>query len=130
MNYHKTTYIAKLEKAIAERWGEIATENPSKFWNEEVAEEYKEEVEKLEQKILEKEHSDRQEEIGEDILISGNMLEREGRENCDTCGEYSFKSRDDIYLRKYGVCKECYFEYIHNREERWENGWRPDCYEA
>ena len=129
MNYHKSTYIAKLEKAIAERWGDIAADNPSKYWNEDLADEYEEEVDKLEEKIIESEHSDRKKEKGE-FSISRKMLEQGSRDHCEACGVYSFKSRDDIYLTRYDVCQECYYQYIHNREERWESGWRPDCYGA
>jgi hypothetical protein len=31
-----------------------------------------------------------------------------------------------MYLSKYDCCFECYVEYIEDREQRWEKGWRPD----
>lgn len=33
---------------------------------------------------------------------------------------------DDKYLYKWGCCRFCYVEFVEHREERWEDGWRPE----
>lgn len=27
---------------------------------------------------------------------------------------------------KFGVCQNCFIEYVEGREKKWEEGWRPD----
>ena len=40
MTAKDTDYIAKIEKAIAQKYGEEATHNPRRFWNEDKEQEY------------------------------------------------------------------------------------------
>ncbi len=54
------------------------------------------------------------------ILINKNT-----NKTCCVCERYSFESHDDLYLTKFETCKECYIQYIEDREERWTKGWRP-----
>lgn len=121
----KVTYIAKLERAIEERWGEEAAKNPRKDWDEEQQEKYEEEAEELNKKIFKNESEDVKVERN-GYIVSESLMNRESRNNCEVCNSYSFKSRDDLYLNRFGVCYDCYFQYIDGREERWEKGWRPN----
>ena len=40
-------YVARLEKAIAKRWGKDAVQNPRKFWDDEKEESYKKQLKEL-----------------------------------------------------------------------------------
>ena len=43
----------------------------------------------------------------------------ESNRSCPTCGSYSFKSVDDLYMTKFECCFKCYIQYVEGREERW-----------
>jgi len=122
---NKLDYIAKLEKAIEKRWGKEAVDNPRKHLTEEDQEKYAKEVEEMQKKLFKKEQKDVKVER-QGYVVSESMLNKESRNNCEVCNKYSFKSRDDLYLTKFGVCYDCYFQYIEGREERWHKGWRPE----
>ena len=59
------------------------------------------------------------------FLVSKKLLNRDSNRTCDTCNTYSFDSKDDVYVNKYGCCFKCYIQYVEDREERWNAGWRP-----
>ena len=40
----KQEYVAKLEKAISQKYGEEATHNPRRFWDEEKEKQYIEQI--------------------------------------------------------------------------------------
>lgn len=114
--------IAKIEKAIKEKYGDDAIQNPKKFWNEDKEKEYLKDLKEFYGK------SKREEEIDE---ISGikirNKKNKEHQERtCPVCGSYSFSSRDDLYMNKFQCCFNCYVQYVEDREERWKTGWRPE----
>lgn len=128
MDREDMNYISNLEDAVREKWGEIAADNPMKHFDEEDREQYKEEVERINKKFFKsrRESADKKD-IGDSVKIDEEFfVGREGNDICEVCKRYSFKSKDDLYLKQYGSCKECYIEYIEGRENRWENGWRPD----
>ena len=118
-------YVAKVEKAIASKYGEETIQNPRGNWDEEKEKEYEEQIKKLAEK--EREAEDRDEKIEVDgILMSRKLLNRETtKRSCPVCGAYSFKIRDDVFMNKFDCCYNCYFQWIEGREERWETGWRP-----
>ena len=47
----KQDYIVKLEKAISQKYGEEATHNPRRFWNEDNEKEYLQQSVKEQQKF-------------------------------------------------------------------------------
>mgnify|MGYP003131543237 CR=1 FL=1 len=118
-------YIAKVEKAIAQKYGEEATHNPKRFWNEEKEKEY------IEQSLQERQKfaklSDGEDKVEQDgFLINKKLLTRDHKRTCPVCEKYSFHPRDDLYMNKFEACFECYIQHIQMREERWETGWRPN----
>jgi len=118
-------YIAKVEKAIAQKYGEEATHNPKRYWNEDKEKDY------LEQSIRERQKfaklSDGEDKVEEDgFLINKKLLTRDHNRTCPVCVKYSFHPRDDLYMNKFEACFECYMKYIRGREERWSTGWRPN----
>ena len=60
------------------------------------------------------------------VLIPKKLLNRETNRTCPTCEEYSFSSRDDVYMIKYDCCHKCFIQWIEDREQRWLDGWRPN----
>ena len=118
-------YIAKLEKAISQKYGEEAINNPKRFWDEDKEKDY------LEQSIRERQKfaklSDGEDKVEEDgFLINKKLLTRDHNRTCPVCVKYSFHPRDDLYMNKFEACFECYMKYVRGREERWSTGWRPN----
>jgi len=118
-------YIAKLEKAISQKYGDEAINNPKRYWNEDKEKDY------LEQSIRERQKfaklSDGEDKVEEDgFLINKKLLTRDHNRTCPVCVKYSFHPRDDLYMNKFEACFECYMKYIRGREERWSTGWRPN----
>ena len=118
-------YIAKVEKAIAQKYGEEATHNPKRYWNEDKEKDY------LEQSIRERQKfaklSDGEDKVEEDgFLINKKLLTRDHNRTCPVCRKYSFRSKDDLYMNKFEACFGCYVRFVEGREERWASGWRPN----
>ena len=105
-------YIAKVEKAITEKYGEETIQNPKANWCPEKEKEYLKQLEKKERKIENTEKNKRK-------------IENKIFRFCKVCDESKTKYKDDIYFLKFKCCQKCYIEYVENREERWLDGWRP-----
>lgn len=117
--------IAKIEKAIAQKYGQEAIENPRKYWNDEKEESYKEQIKKLAEKERFFEESEEKHEVN-GILVSKKLINREFvRRDCPVCETFSFSVKDDAYMSKYDCCYNCYIQWVDGREERWLTGWRP-----
>ena len=115
-------YAVKVEKAIAEKYGEEAVVNPKSQWNDDKEKEYLKEL----KSNYRQGKSDIQQVEFEGVLISKELLNRETRRSCPTCSTYSFKSVDDLYMTKFDCCHACYIQWVEGREERWKSGWRPN----
>jgi len=115
-------YIAKLEKAIADKYGKETVEHPKASWDEEMERFYLSDL-KTNYRHL-NEEQEKEEVSG--VLISKELLNRESRRSCPTCNTYSFKSVDDLYMTKFDCCFKCYIHWVEGREERWKSGWRPN----
>jgi len=115
-------YAAKVEKAIAEKYGEEAVANPKSQWDDDKEEQYLSEL-----KNNYRQEKDTVEQIELDgVLISKELLNKESERSCPTCSTYSFKSVDDLYMTKFDCCYRCYIQWIEGREDRWKSGWRPN----
>ena len=111
-------YIAKLEKAIAKKYGQEAIQNPRSNWTKEKENNYLKQIKELtEQKNKRKDTSGKVEKDG--FLISKKLLNKESDRVCPTCHEYSFSLSDDYYTNKYDCCSECYVQFVEGREQRW-----------
>ena len=115
-------YIAKLEKAIAEKYGKETIAHPKADWDDEKEKEYLEELKTNYRHLNE---TQEKEEVN-GVLISKELLNKKTNRSCPTCNSYSFKSRDDLYMTKFGCCFNCYIQFVEGREERWATGWRPN----
>lgn len=121
----KQDYIAKLEKAIAQKYGDEATYNPRRFWDEDKEKGYIKQSQAEQQKFAK--NAESQDKVEQDgFLINKKLLNRDHNRTCPVCRRYSFRTRDDLYMNKFKACFGCYVQYIEGgREERWINGWRP-----
>ena len=115
-------YAVKVEKAIAEKYGQETIVNPKSQWDDDKEKEYLAELKsnyRHDQAETEKVDLD-------GVLISKELLNRESKRSCPTCNTYSFKSVDDLYMTKFDCCLKCYIQWVEGREERWKSGWRPN----
>ena len=124
MNKKDPNYIAALEKAIKEKYGELATMNPKMFWDTEKEKQYIEDSKSTAKQQLNNENSREKMDLG-GILIPKKLINKNINKNCTVCKQYSFNKKDDVYLNKFSSCYICYIKHIEDREERWLSGWRP-----
>lgn len=113
--------IAKIEKAIKEKYGKEAIQNPKKTWDENKENKYLEDL----KTFYERSSRSRQTEEAEGFKIKERKTRIKSSRTCPVCKKYSFESRDDLYMTKFDCCFDCYIQYIEDREERWNSGWRP-----
>ena len=118
-------HIAAVERAIAEKYGSEAVENPRSKWDEEKEKEYLQQMQELYSKQKKNEESKEKIEIN-GIKVSKKLLNREQLRSCPVCGRFPRKSLDDVCLIKYDCCNKCYIQYVDGREQRWKEGWRPN----
>ena len=122
-------FIAKVEQAIGDKYGEEAVQNPKANWSEEKEKEYLEQIKKIQQKQRKtSEAKDKIEVNG--FFISKKLLNKDSKRLCPVCETYSFEMKDDLYMNKFECCYGCYIQWVEDREERWESGWRPERQDA
>jgi hypothetical protein len=117
--------IAKIEKAISEKYGDETIVNPRSNWDEAKEQEYVEQMKELYSKTSQnKQWQDKIEVNG--IKVTKKLLNRESLKTCSVCGNFPKKSMDDVCLLKFDCCHLCYIKFVEDREERWQKGWRPN----
>ena len=117
--------IARIERAIAEKYGAESIVNPRAGWDEKKEKAYLKQMQEFYQKVQLNEESQEKIDIN-GIKVSKKLLNRESLISCSVCGNFSKKSMDDVCLTKFTCCYKCYIQYIEDREERWVQGWIPD----
>jgi hypothetical protein len=113
--------IAAIEKAVKEKYGEKAIDNPKANWNEEKEKDYIEQV-KQQAKII-SEKSENQETIEENgFLLKKKLFTTKTSRVCPVteCKRYSFSLKDDVYVNKFDCCYECYIKFVEGREDLWQ----------
>ena len=117
--------IVKIEKAIAQKYGEDTIANPKHYWNEDKEKEYVEQLKEL--SAIETKQQEKDQKINIDgIFISKKLLNKDSKRTCPVCHIYSFEIKDDLYINRFDCCFKCYVKWVEGREERWEKGWRPN----
>ena len=117
--------IAEIERAIKQKYGSDAIQNPAKSWTEEKEKDYLEQLKELE--VERQEKVDYEEKVEVDgFFVSRKLINKETNRSCPVCNKYSFSTNDDVYLNKYECCFSCYIKYVEGREKRWNKGWRPE----
>ena len=118
-------HIAKVEKAIRQKYGKDATINPNSEWSEAKEKEYLEQLKQMSAK--QSTLDEQQEKVEADgFLINKKLLTRETTIlNCPVCIKRLKTIKDDIYYNKFECCHKCYINHIEGRKDRWLKGWRP-----
>ena len=113
--------IAALEKAISEKYGQEAIEDPRTLWTEDKEDEYLEQLNKI-SKRLERISSELEKVEFNGFFVTKKLLNREknGRV-CPSCETYSFDKRDDLYMNRFECCFSCYIKNIEGRENETKN---------
>lgn len=124
MKHDDPNFLVKLERAISERWGEEAIENPKSHWTPEKEKKHSEEVKEFYKRKAFRDAKNSKEKY-KGFLASKKLLSKENKRDCPVCGSYSFFAKDDLYMAKFECCFKCYIQWVEDREERWESGWRP-----
>ena len=121
----KLNDIARLEKAISERWGKEAIQNPKADWDEDKEKKYLEQIKDLTDKTNQSKRAEEKVEI-DGVFVSSKLIKKsKNSRSCPVCKIYSFDKKDDVYMNKYKCCFDCYLAWVEDREERWMKGWRP-----
>lgn len=100
-------YVEALEKAVKEKYGELATMNPKYFWDENKEKEYIEEAKKVTKKEYISQDSKEKIEI-DGIMVTKKILNNTENKICKSCKIYSFKREDNLYMNKFNICYKCY----------------------
>jgi hypothetical protein len=114
--------IAAIEKAIKEKYGDEAIQNPKKHWDKEKEEKYLKDLKDFYSKKASKKKTTE----SNGFLLKEKRNSNETDRKCPVCGVYSFLPKDDLYMNKFQCCFKCYIQYVEDREERWKTGWRPN----
>lgn len=118
-------YVAALERAISQKYGEQTVINPKSGWNEEKEKEYLQHTkEKMQMEVIAAQSSDYLDLDG--VFIPRVLINSAKSRKCEYCNTYSFNRDDDVYFSKYETCRKCYIKHIEDREDRWKSGWRPN----
>ena len=113
--------IAKLAKAIGQKWGIETVANPKSWWTPEKEKEYLQQLKEMARAQKPK----KVKENVDGVLIEKKLLTKETLLYCPVCTKRLMTVKDDIYVNKYQCCEHCYIQYVEDREQRWLEGWRP-----
>jgi hypothetical protein len=123
-NTQELDRLAAVEKAISQKYGKEAIQNPRSEWSEEKEKEYIEQMKDFyKAKSLKEKWKDKIDVNG--IKATKKLLNRESLRTCSVCGKFPKKTMDDVCLLKFECCNKCYLQYVEGREDRWKEGWRP-----
>ena len=117
-------YVAAVEKAISEKYGDEAITNPRANWDEEKERDYLEQLKELASKVKRLTEKTEKMEV-QGVLISKKLLNKDSNRVCSVCDVYSFDRRDDVFMSKFDCCNKCHIQWVEGREKRWTDGWRP-----
>jgi hypothetical protein len=124
MNKDNPDYIAAIERAVKDKYGNQAVQDFRSQWAPAKEKEYLAQLKKRHRKN--KSHS-RQKEIvvRGDIVIKKREPKAATERKCPVCKTYSFSAADDLYMNRFGCCHDCYLDFVFAKPAEWENGWRP-----
>ena len=118
MNKKDPNYVAKLEKAISEKYGTSTVSNPRSGWDDEKEKIHQAQIERIRKK------QDFLDELNEKVEVNGVFIPKKlfnnGRQNrtCPVCDIYSFTVKDDLYMNRHNCCFLCYVKNIEHRKNK------------
>ena len=122
MNKKNLNDIAKIEKAIKEKYGSDAIQNPKGSWSREKEEKFLKDLKSFYSSNKRKKQITEQ----EGFTLKDKKTKSATDRTCPVCNSYSFSEVDDVYMVKFDCCFDCYIQYVEGRQERWKSGWRPN----
>ena len=118
-------YIASVEKAIAERYGKDTVQDFRSTWEPEKEKEYFIQLEsKRKKRNTISSQKNKAKTIG-DIVVRNPRKHKTENRTCPVCKTYSFSGADDLYMNRFEMCRQCYYDFVQGKEEEWQDGWRP-----
>ena len=118
-------YLAAVERAIAEKYGKNTVQDFRNEWEEDKEKDY---LIQLKERSALKGTRNKKYTTLEDgsVQIRKPNKDKAADRTCPVCKTYSFSRKDDLYMNRFKCCQDCYYEFVHDREERWQEGWRPN----
>tara|TARA_R110002020_G_scaffold164437_2_gene351169 strand:+ start:4423 stop:4791 length:369 start_codon:yes stop_codon:yes gene_type:complete len=107
-------HLIKVEKAIQEKYGDEAIQNPKNNWDKEKEKDYISQI----KEISKKQRTKTKVEV-DGVLLPEKLFIKESDRTCPSCNIYSFKAKDDLYMSKFSCCFRCYVIKVEGREESW-----------
>jgi hypothetical protein len=107
-------FVAALEKAIKEKYGEESIVNPKSLWDEEKEQEYQKDLKEAYKKETESKKTKEVMQI-DGVLISKKLINKNISRQCKFCKRYSFVKIDDLFLTKYQSCHICYTDNVEDK---------------
>ena len=99
-------HLIKVEKAIQEKYGDEAIQNPKANWDQEKEKEYLQQIKKIAKSEKQKEKIE-----VEGVLMPKKLFRKESKRTCPECKIYSFDMKDDLYMAKFKRCYTCYLKF-------------------
>jgi len=99
-------HLIKVEKAIQEKYGEEAIQNPKANWDQEKEKQYLEQIKKIAKSEKPKEKIE-----VDGVLMPKKLFRKESKRTCPECKIYSFDTKDDLYMVKFKCCYVCYLKF-------------------
>ena len=118
------SYVAGLEKAVAEKYGKDAVQDFRTEWEEEKEKRYLQQLKDRQNSLNERDTSEETVKEGDFVLKTRRKQDSVER-TCPVCKTYSFSPQDDLYMNRFKTCRLCYFDFVFAREEDWAAGKRP-----
>ena len=106
-------YIAGLEKAIKEKYGDDAIKNPASCWTADKEKEYLEQLKKTG-----KENTSNKIEQDAGFLLEEKLINKRRVESCQKCGQKIASLNDKVFYVKHGACERCYITFYEGRTRK------------
>jgi hypothetical protein len=106
--------LIQVEKAIQEKYGTGAIQNPKVTWDQEKEKKYLEQIKRIYKTRKPKEKIE-----VDGVLMPKKLFSKESKRTCPECKIYSFEMKDDLYMAKFKCCFKCYIQYVEGREQKW-----------
>ena len=119
-----TNYIAAVEKAIAEKYGKDTVQDFRSTWEADKEKEYLRQLAERNKKTYPSAKKNKRS-LAEDVEVSTQRRRDPSNRQCPVCKTYSFSSKDDLYMNRFGCCNYCYLQFVHQNEDSWAAGKRP-----
>lgn len=107
-------HLIKVEKAIQEKYGDEAIQNPKANWDPEKEKDFLKQIREIDKTEKPKEKVE-----VDGVLMPKKLFTKESERTCPVCKVYSFEMKDDLYMAKFKCCFKCYIQHVEGREEKW-----------